>query len=62
MNGSMPNWFMDNFDIELCCVELETKVREVFTIMEKAPTTREFSLLKEPTSTSTLKNLLKTLC
>ena len=47
MNGSMPNWFMDNFDIELCCVELETKVREVFTITVKA-STREFSLLKAP--------------
>ena len=39
-------------------VELQTKVREDFTIMEKAPT-RAFSWLKAPTSAFTLKTLLR---
>ena len=38
-------------------LELQTKVREYFTITEKAPT-RAFSLLKVPTSTITFKTLL----
>ena len=44
-----------------CLVELQTKVREYFTITEKAPT-RAFSLLKAPTSAFTLKTLSRHLC
>ena len=40
-------------------VELQTKVREDFTITKKAPT-RAFSWLKVPTSTFTLKMLCET--
>ena len=39
-------------------VELETKVREDFTITEKAPT-RAFSLLKAATTAFTFKTLLR---
>ena len=43
-------------------VELQTKVREDFTITEKAPT-RAFPWLKAPTSIFTFKTLLiKTPC
>ena len=39
-------------------VELQTNLREDFTIMEKAPA-RVFSWLKAPTSTFTFKTLLR---
>ena len=39
-------------------VELATNLREVFTIREKAPT-RAFSWLREATTASTFKNLLR---
>ena len=42
----------------MCAVELQTKVREDFTITEKAPT-RAFSWLKAPTSAFTFKTLLR---
>ena len=42
----------------VCKLELEKKVREVFTIAEKART-RAFSWLKAPTSAFTFKTLLK---
>ena len=39
-------------------LELPTKVREEFAIMEKAPT-KSFSWLKVPTNAFTIKNLLR---
>ena len=42
--------------VTLCRLELETKVREDFTIMETAPT-RAFSLLKAPTKIITYRQL-----
>ena len=41
MNGSVPNWFMDSFDIELSCVysvgATDSNERRVFTIVAAVP-------------------------
>ena len=43
----------------LCLIELQTKVREDFKIMEKA-SSRAFSWLKVPTNAFTFKTLCET--
>ena len=63
MTRAYPRWTPDtNVFIKIvnCGItpELQTKLREDFTIMEKAPT-RAFSWLKVPTSAFTFKTLLR---
>ena len=48
-----PGWYSDVYPIQ---VELQTNLREDFTITDKAPT-RAFSCLKAPTSAFTFKTL-----
>ena len=50
-----PGWYSDVYPIQ---VELQTNLREDFTITEKVPT-RAFSWLKAPTSAFTLKTILR---
>ena len=48
----------DGYTVMQCPVELQTKVREGFTITEKA-STRAFSWLKAPTCAFTFRTLLR---